>query len=82
MPIGSLDVNVGASLDRLQIKADNIIGALMKIDGRKKYGKLFVFWFFLFWIAVFICWLCFSFLSEQQKIIFDWKQIFRRNYIL
>ena len=48
MPIGSLDVNVGASLDRLQIKADNIIGALMKIDGRKKYGKLFVFWFFCF----------------------------------
>ena len=51
MPIGSLDVNVGASLDRLQIKADNIIGALMKIDGRKKYGKLFVFWFFCFGLA-------------------------------
>ena len=49
MPIGSLDVNVGASLDRLQIKADNIIGALMKINNsRKKYGKLFVFWFFCF----------------------------------
>ena len=68
MPIGSLDVNVGASLDRLQIKADNIIGALMKIDGRKKYGKLFVFWFFCFGLPFLFADFVFSFLSEQQKI--------------